>query len=117
MVNTGELRIGTSGYQYKHWRGPFYPDDLPKRRWLSYYAEAFSAVELNSTFYGLPNPETVSVWAEDVYGDFRFALKFSRYGSHTKRLKDPEKIIPPFEEVADAFGERLGPILLQLPPR
>jgi len=113
----GALRVGTSGYQYRHWRRRFYPTDLPQRRWLAWYAERFDTVEINNTFYGLPTAETVDHWREAAPRGFRYALKFSRYGSHIKRLKDPEASLPAFLEVAEGLGARLGPILVQLPPR
>lgn len=109
--------IGTSGYQYRHWRDHFYPGDVPQRSWLGYYAERFDTVEINATFYRLPEVNKVQHWREQVPADFRFVLKFSRYGSHIKRLKDPELSVAPFREVADAMGDQLGAVLLQLPPK
>jgi uncharacterized protein YecE (DUF72 family) len=112
----GELRVGTSGYQYDHWRRRFYPASLPKSRWLDFYARHFDAVEVNTTFYGLPKAETVARWRDAVPPGFRFALKFSRFGTHVKRLRDPEEPIARFLEVAEELGARLGPVLVQLPP-
>lgn len=109
--------VGTSGYQYRHWRERFYPNDVPQRRWLAYYAEQLDCVEVNATFYRLPELAKVRRWREQVPDNFRFVLKFSRYGSHIKRLKDPPLSIEPFREVADAVGEQLGAVLLQLPPK
>lgn len=109
-------RVGTSGYQYRHWREHFYPKELPQRRWLAHYAERFNAVEINATFYRLPELQKIRSWRDQVPADFRFVLKFSRYGSHIKRLKDPEASIGPFREVAGAMGDQLGAVLLQLPP-
>ncbi|HKJ95570.1 MAG TPA: DUF72 domain-containing protein [Gammaproteobacteria bacterium] len=111
------LSIGTSGYQYDHWRSVLYPVDLAKKEWLAYYADRFDAVEINSTFYSLPSVDTVRRWAEAVPETFRFVLKFSRYGSHIKRLKDPAQTIDRFRPLVDALGRRKGPVLLQLPPR
>ncbi|MFA9460513.1 DUF72 domain-containing protein [Thiohalorhabdus methylotrophus] len=110
------IRIGTSGWQYDHWRGPFYPQDLPKNAFLEYYAERFAATEINSFFYGLPKEETVRKWREGVPDGFRFAVKASRYITHMKKLKDPGPSLERFWERAEALGSRLGPVLFQLPP-
>jgi uncharacterized protein YecE (DUF72 family) len=112
----GELRVGTSGYQYPHWAGDFYPDDLPGRRWFDHYAERFDSVEINNTFYRLPEPEVFDRWRERAPAGFRFALKYSRYATHLKHLKDPEEPLERFLERAERLGSRLGPILVQLPP-
>ena len=112
----GRLRLGTSGYRYDHWKGVLYPDDLPRDRWLRRYAERFDTVELNTTFYGLPEPEAFEEWREEVPEGFCYSLKFSRYGSHMKKLKDPEGTIGTFLERAERLEDRLGPILVQLPP-
>jgi uncharacterized protein YecE (DUF72 family) len=108
--------VGTSGYQYRHWRERFYPADIPQRRWLAYYAEHFDSVEINATFYRLPELDKIRRWCEEVPEDFRFVPKFSRYGSHIKRLKDPSASIGPFREIVEAMGDQLGAVLLQLPP-
>lgn len=113
----GRLRIGTSGYQYDHWRGRFYPPGCPKRCWLGYYAGHFDALEINNTFYRLPSEETFDGWREAAPPGFRFALKYSRYGSHLKRLREPEEHVARFVERAERLGSFLGPILVQLPPR
>ena len=113
----GRLRVGTSGYQYSHWRGVFYPSELPTRSWLRYYADHFDSVEINNTFYRLPSEKTFDAWRETVADDFCFALKFSRYGSHLKHLKEPESTIQTFLERAVRLREQLGPLLVQLPPR
>jgi uncharacterized protein YecE (DUF72 family) len=112
-----ELRIGCSGYDYQGWRGVFYPEDLPRSRWLEWYASVFDTVELNSTFYRLPAPETVDAWRARVPDGFVFAVKLSRYGTHRKRLGEPESWLPAFLERAERLSDRLGPILVQLPPR
>lgn len=111
-----EFRVGTSGYQYDHWRWRFYPDKLAKKRWFSYYAEHFDTVEINNTFYNLPKPETFDHWREQTPEGFVYALKYSRYGTHIKRLKDPADHIDKFLEHAGRLGDALGPILVQLPP-
>ncbi len=114
--NPGEIHIGTSGYQYDHWRGAFYPKDIPKKAWFHYYAERFQTVEINNTFYNLPKPETFEDWAHNAPEGFRYALKFSGYGTHQKKLKDPEEPIGRFLSHATRLGDHLGPILVQLPP-
>jgi uncharacterized protein YecE (DUF72 family) len=111
------LRIGTSGYQYDDWRGVFYPDALPKSRWFTYYAQHFDAVELNATFYRLPEATTFERWRDAAPPGFCYALKFSRYGTHLKHLKDAPETIGLFVERARLLEQSLGPILVQLPPR
>ena len=112
----GRLYVGTSGYQYDHWRGVFYPDDIPKKDWFNYYTEYFDTVEINNTFYNLPSPETFKRWAEEAPDDFCYTLKYSRYGSHIKKLKDPQDTITYFLERAKYLSHKIGPILVQLPP-
>jgi uncharacterized protein YecE (DUF72 family) len=112
----GNLRIGTSGYQYDHWRGLFYPREIPKQCWFAYYARHFDTVEINNTFYRLPQTWTVDAWRAQAPRDFCYALKFSRYGSHLKRLQDPHEPIQLFLDRARRLREHLGPILVQLPP-
>ena len=111
------IRIGTSGWDYDHWSGPFYPDGLPTDERLGRYAERFAAVEVNGTFYGLPARATVRRWCDAVGPDFVFALKASRYITHLRKLREPEETLARFLEVADWFGDRCGPLLFQLPPR
>lgn len=113
----GRLRIGTSGYQYDDWCGRFYPKSLPKSAWFAHYAEHFDAVELNATFYRLPETATFERWRKAAPKGFCYALKFSRYGTHIKRLKDPADTVAHFVERARLLGPTLGPILVQLPPR
>jgi uncharacterized protein YecE (DUF72 family) len=112
----GQLRIGTSGYQYDHWQGVFYPRDIPKQRWFAYYANHFDTVEINHTFYRLPRAQIFDTWREQAPHGFCYALKFSRYGSHVKRLKEPHASIHTFLDRAHRLREYLGPILVQLPP-
>ncbi len=109
--------VGTSGWSYPHWAGPFYPRDLPEPEWLAYYADRFRSVEINNTFYRLPSVETLQQWRETVPAGFGFAIKASRYITHMKKLKDPEATVPGFLERLDTLGPALGPILFQLPPR
>src|SRR5437660_1084096 len=116
MASEGEVRIGTSGWIYKHWRGPVYPADLPVRRWLDHYAAAFDTVEVNNSFYRLPSADTFRSWAAQVPPGFLFAVKASRFLTHMKKLKEPEQ---PLENVlgrARELGPHLGPVLYQLPP-
>ena len=115
-MDKGNIRIGTSGYQYKHWRDVFYPKDLPQKRWFEYYAERFDTVEINNTFYHLPAAETFDDWHRRAPSGFCYALKFSRYGTHLKHLKQPDSTIPLFLDRAERLNDRLGPILVQLPP-
>jgi uncharacterized protein YecE (DUF72 family) len=110
-------RIGTSGYAYEHWRGPVYPRDLRRDAWLERYAEWFPSVELNGTFYGLPSLATVERWRDQVPQDFVFAAKMSRYGTHLKRLRDPLGWLRRFLDAMAPLGPKLGPVLVQLPPR
>jgi uncharacterized protein YecE (DUF72 family) len=114
--NKPRCRIGTSGYQYDHWRGVFYAETLSRNAWFSQYASVFDTVEINSTFYGLPRAETFDAWRERAPRGFIYALKFSRYGSHVKRLQAPAETIGVFLERATRLGAYLGPILVQLPP-
>jgi uncharacterized protein YecE (DUF72 family) len=117
-----DLRIGTSGYQYDHWRGLFYPEDLPKSRWFAHYAQHFDTVEINNTFYGLPKPSAFDHWREQASRashappGFLYVLKFSSYGSHRKKLLNPQQSIGLFLDRAHRLGPFFGPILLQLPP-
>ncbi len=113
----GGLRIGTSGYQYDHWKGLFYPEDLPRQRWFEHYAREFDTVEINTTFYHLPAASTFEVWRNQAPAGFCYALKFSRYGTHIKRLKDAGRLVDSFLDRARGLANFLGPILVQLPPR
>jgi uncharacterized protein YecE (DUF72 family) len=110
------LLIGTSGWVYQDWRPEFYPAGLPQRLWLEHYAERFAVVEVNNAFYRLPERDTFRRWRDRTPDDFRFAVKMSRYLTHVKRLKDPAEPVARFLGRADALGDKLGPVLLQLPP-
>jgi uncharacterized protein YecE (DUF72 family) len=112
-----ELRIGTSGYQYNHWRGVLYPKKGPSMPWFELYAEQFDTVEINATFYHLPSESTFETWRRRAPAGFLHALKFSRYGTHLKRLLDPVDTIGLFTDRARLLGPSLGPVLVQLPPR
>lgn len=112
----GELRIGASGFHYKHWRRIFYPKNLSSKKWFHHYAEHFDTVELNNTFYRLPRPEIFALWRRQAPPGFIYAVKFNRYGSHWMRLKNPGSTIGNFLQAAGKLGQSLGPILVQLPP-
>jgi uncharacterized protein YecE (DUF72 family) len=111
------IHIGTSGWHYGHWRGPFYPDELGAEGFLAYYAERFHTVEINNSFYQLPSESTLGKWRDAVPQGFLFAVKGSRFITHMKKLKDPARSLAPFLERVAVLGEKLGPILFQLPPR
>ena len=110
------LHIGTSGWHYDHWAGPFYPEDAPSGEWLDFYASSFSSVELNNTFYQLPEESTLEEWKEQTPPDFLFAAKASRYITHMKKLKDPKPSVRTFFERMRALQPKLGAVLFQLPP-
>jgi uncharacterized protein YecE (DUF72 family) len=108
--------VGTSGWQYRDWRGPFYPSDLPQRAWLEHYTERFATVEVNNTFYRLPERSTFETWAERAPADFEFVIKASRFLTHIRRLREPAEAVQRMLDHAAGLGTKLGPILLQLPP-
>ena len=110
------LRSGTSGFSYAAWKGPFYPEGLPARRRLEYYASKLPAVEINNTFYRMPNPDMLRGWAQQVPADFRFVLKAPRRITHRERLRDSADSVGYFVECATVLGERLGALFFQLPP-
>ncbi len=112
------IRIGTSGWTYKGWRGKFYPKDLPIKRQLSFAAARFNALEINGTFYGMQRPAAFEAWSEAVPDGFVFALKGSRYITHMLKLKGVETAVANFFASGPlALGEKLGPILWQFPPQ
>ncbi len=108
--------IGTSGWQYRHWRGRFYPAEVGQPAWLEYFAERFATVESNNAFYRLPEAKTFAAWARRTPDDFVMAVKASRYLTHIRRLRDPEEPVRLFLDRAASLGAKLGPVLLQLPP-
>lgn len=110
------MYVGTSGWQYRSWRGVLYPEGLPQRRWLERYAESFATVENNSAFYRLPARETFESWRARLPVDFVMAVKASRFLTHIKRLQDAEEPVRRFLGSAAGLGGRMGPVLLQLPP-
>ncbi len=116
-INFQKIHIGTAGWNYKHWRGPFYPGDLPPKQWPAYYMEHFHTVEVNNTFYQLPEKETFGKWKQTAPEGFIYSVKASRYITHMKKLKDPGEPVSKFLDHAGALGEKLGPVLFQLPPR
>jgi uncharacterized protein YecE (DUF72 family) len=108
--------VGTSGYSYKEWKGSFYPEKLPQKDMLSYYAQRFSTVEINNTFYRMPKASVVESWAQQVPESFRFVLKAPQKITHFKRLKDTKEETDYLIQVASALKDRQGPLLFQLPP-
>ncbi len=116
-MDKNRIHIGTSGWSYDHWKGPFYPEDLPNNQMLDYYLRHFQTVEINSSFYHLPRKQTLEHWREAVPAGFLFAAKASRYITHMKKLKDPGKSVATFLERISVLEDKLGPILFQLPPR
>ncbi|WP_432075627.1 DUF72 domain-containing protein [Streptomyces wuyuanensis] len=110
------MLVGTSGWQYKDWRGILYPSGVPQRLWLEEYARQFATVENNNAFYRLPAGDVFASWRDRTPGDFVMAVKASRYLTHLKRLHDPEEPVERLMGRAEGLGGRLGPVLLQLPP-
>jgi uncharacterized protein YecE (DUF72 family) len=108
--------IGTSGWHYDHWRHLFYPDKLPKAKWLEFYSRHFTTVELNNSFYRLPSEEAFANWRDSSPANFAFAVKVSRFITHIKRLKDSEEPVNTFLSRAKILKGKLGPLLYQLPP-
>jgi uncharacterized protein YecE (DUF72 family) len=108
--------VGTSGWQYRDWRGVLYPERLAQRRWLEHYTEHFPTVENNGSFYRLPKLSTFEDWRSQLPPGFTMALKASRFLTHVKRLRDPAEPVKRLMDAAAPLGGRLGPILLQLPP-
>jgi len=113
-----ELRVGTSGYAYKEWKGSFYPEKLPDREMLGFYGKQFSTVEINHTFYRMPAERVLLEWASAVPEGFQFALKANQQITHVQKLRNAESTLKRFLEVASVLGQegRLGPVLIQLPP-
>ena len=110
------LIVGTSGYSYKEWKGHFYPDDLPAARMLPFYAQHFQSVEINNTFYRMPEAKTLTKWVGEVPDNFTFVLKAPQRITHQKKLNDAADDVRYFFEVAASLGPKLGPVLFQLPP-
>jgi uncharacterized protein YecE (DUF72 family) len=109
--------VGTSGWQYDSWRGPFYPEDLPKRAWLDFYTGRFATVEVNNTFYRLPGDGAFDKWWAESPDGFVFVIKASRYITHIRRMRDAKDSVDLFWSRARRLGDRLGPVLFQFPPK
>jgi uncharacterized protein YecE (DUF72 family) len=116
-MEPGAIRVGCSGWNYKHWRGPFYPEKLPTKLWFEHYSSVFDTVEINNSFYMLPKAETFDKWREQAPPGFCYAVKANRFLTQAKKLKDCaeplERMLAPMRHL----GDRLGPVLFQLPPR
>ena len=110
------LLVGTSGYSYKEWKGSFYPEKIPAKEMLNYYSQRLSTVEINATFYRMPQQSMLENWKEQVPGSFRFSLKASQRITHFKRLKETEEETKYFLETAAVLGDQLGVVLFQMPP-
>ena len=110
------LYIGTSGYSYAAWKGKFYPERLPAKEMLAYFAERFPTVEINNTFYRMPTPSVMEAWAAQVPAAFRFAIKAPRRITHDRRLANVNEDVARFLDVTSTLTERRGPLLFQLPP-
>lgn len=110
------LYAGTSGFSYKEWKGPFYPEDLPAKKMLAHYAERLPTVEINNTFYRMPKASVLEGWRDQVPAGFRFAVKASRRISHFKRLADCDEEVSYLFDVLTALESKLGVVLFQLPP-
>lgn len=111
-----QLYVGTSGYSYKEWKGTFYPSDLAAAKMLSFYAQHFSTVEINNSFYRMPDAKTMTKWASEVPDGFTFVLKAPQRITHQKKLVDCGGDVQYLFETAEAMGAKLGPVLFQLPP-
>ncbi len=110
------IYVGTSGYSYKEWKGSFYPEKIQAAEMLRYYAEHFKTVEINNTFYRMPNEKTLVQWSDQVPDEFAFVLKASRKITHLKRLQSVEEEMSYLLRTVGVLGQRLGPLLFQLPP-
>ena len=115
-ITTSRVFVGTSGFAYKEWKGTFYPDDLPAKKYLSYYAGQFRTTEINNTFYRMPTAKLTEGWYAEVPDGFSFTLKLSQRITHFKRLKNIDEEMNFFLTSAAGLKEKLGPILVQLPP-
>lgn len=116
MDTATKWRIGTSGWNYKHWKEIFYPPKVAVSKWLDFYANHFDTVEVNATFYRLPKPETFDNWYEKTPTNFLWAVKASKFITHTKRLKDSKEPLERLYNSVDRLKEKQGPVLFQLPP-
>ena len=110
------VRIGTSGWQYRHWKKLFYPEKLARREWLAHYAAIFPSVEVNASFYRLPEGADIRRWCDTTPAEFLFSVKAPRSITHFKKLKNCESLLQKLLGRLEVFGDRLGPVLFQLPP-
>jgi uncharacterized protein YecE (DUF72 family) len=110
------IRVGTSGYNYPEWRGTFYPEKFPTNAMLGYYAERFVTVEINYTFYRMPNAKTVAGWGRETPPEFTFTLKAPQRITHFARLRDVDEPLAYFLDTTAGLGDKRGPLLFQLPP-
>src|SRR5688500_1137321 len=108
--------VGTSGWQYRDWRGPFYPQRLPQRLWLEHHSALFGTVEVNNAFYRLPDRSVFEAWAARTPADYVVTVKASRFLSHIKRLKEPQEPVARLMDRVAGLGTKVGAVLLQLPP-
>jgi uncharacterized protein YecE (DUF72 family) len=116
VMAKGKIHIGTSGWSYKHWKGNYYPEETKPTAYLTFYAKQFKITEINTSFYHLPKHETVKGWVEKVPAKFKFCPKISRYITHMKKLREPEEPLSRFFDVFELMKDRMGPVLVQLPP-
>ena len=115
-MSSGNYFIGTSGWNYKHWKGNFYPEDITQKEWLNFYTERFDTVELNASFYHLPKRDTFKNWKKDTPDKFIFSVKASRYITHNKKLHEVKEPVSNFYKSANGLGKKIGTTLFQLPP-
>jgi uncharacterized protein YecE (DUF72 family) len=113
----GKAHIGTSGFTYRHWKHVFYPPDVPQKRWLEYFAEHFDTVEINSSYYHMPRASVCAAWKHRTPEGFLFVMKMNGLVTHRRRLVGVEGMLTDFLAAVDELGEKLGPVLVQLPPR
>ena len=116
-AKTSPVRVGCSGWNYKHWRGLFYPEELPVKDWFAFYAAVFDTVEINNSFYRLPKPAVCRAWREQAPAGFCYALKANRYLTQSKKLNEAEEPLASMMASFDQVRPALGPVLYQLPPR
>lgn len=111
-----QFLVGTSGFSFPEWKGTFYPSDLPGAKMLRFYGERLPAVEINNTFYRMPKPELLQGWRDQVPESFRFAVKAPRRITHQQKLRGSAEAVAQLFSACEALGNRLGPVLFQLPP-
>src|SRR5579872_3785402 len=116
MAKMGLFHIGTSGWHYNHWKGPFYPKQMPSKEFLSFYLQYFTTVEINRTFYSVPEKKVFENYRKMTSSSFTFAVKGSRFITHIKRLKEPKASLQFFFDRVKELKSRLGPVLFLIPP-